>query len=104
LAGTQVVLLGVTAGLGSPWVGAVLLFAFAIGRAIPIALGSIVMGWLENLRALTAYRRAFEVLGGVLLIVSGGLLLLASSIGDVARFCHECPLLARDLPKQVARF
>jgi len=71
------VLLGVTAGLGSPWVGAVLLFASAIGRAIPIALGSIVMGWLENLRALTAYRRAFEVLGGVLLIVSGGYMLNA---------------------------
>ena len=66
-----VVLLGVTAGLGSPWVGAVLLFAFAIGRAVPIAIGSVTMGWLENLRGLTTYRRAFETLGGVLLIVSG---------------------------------
>ncbi len=66
-----VVLLGVTAGLGSPWVGAVLLFAFAIGRAIPIVIGAITMGWLENLQSLTTYRKAFEVLGGVLLIVSG---------------------------------
>ena len=66
-----VVLLGVTAGLGSPWVGAVLLLAFAVGRAVPIVIGSVTMGWLENLRGLTTYRRAFETLGGVLLIVSG---------------------------------
>lgn len=66
-----VVLLGVTAGLGSPWVGAILLLAFAIGRAIPIAIGALTVGWLENMRGLTTYRKAFEVLGGVLLIASG---------------------------------
>src|SRR5262245_48677240 len=66
-----VVLLGAAAGLASPWVGAILLLAFALGRAIPIATGSITMGWLESLDGLAAYSRAFEILGGVLLIVSG---------------------------------
>ena len=66
-----VVLLGATAGLGSPWIGAALLLAFAVGRAIPVALGAISIGWLENLRDLTAYRRAFEIFGGVTLIASG---------------------------------
>ena len=72
-----VVLLGVTAGLGSPWVGAVLLLAFAVGRAVPIAIGSVTMGWLENLRGLTTYRQAFEILGGVMMIASGAYMLNA---------------------------
>ena len=66
-----VVLLGVTAGLGSPWVGIVLLLAFAFGRAIPVALGAVTLGWLENLRGLAAYRRLFEIAGGLTLIASG---------------------------------
>jgi cytochrome c-type biogenesis protein len=66
-----VVLLGATAGLGSPWIGAVLLLAFAVGRALPVALGAISLGWLENLRGLASYRRAFETFGGVTLIASG---------------------------------
>ena len=66
-----VVLLGVTAGLGSPWIGVVLLLAFALGRAVPVALGAFALGWLENLRGLAAYRRSFETLGGLTLIVSG---------------------------------
>lgn len=66
-----VVLLGATAGLGSPWIGAALLLAFAVGRAVPVALGAMSIGWLENLHGLAAYRRAFETLGGVTLIASG---------------------------------
>ena len=66
-----VVLLGVTAGLGSPWVGVVLLLAFALGRAIPVALGAVALGWLENLRGLAGYRRVFEIAGGLTLIASG---------------------------------
>jgi cytochrome c-type biogenesis protein len=66
-----VVLLGATAGLGSPWIGAVLLLAFAVGRAVPVAFGAMSIGWLENLHGLAAYRRAFETLGGVTLIASG---------------------------------
>ncbi len=66
-----VVLLGATVGLASPWVGAALLLAFGIGRAVPVALGAVSIGWLENLRPLDAYRRVFEALGGLLLILSG---------------------------------
>jgi len=66
-----VVLLGATVGLGSPLIGAVLLFAFAVGRALPVAAGAISIGWLENLRGLDSYRRAFETVGGVILILSG---------------------------------
>ncbi len=66
-----VVLLGVTAGLGSPWVGVALLLAFALGRAIPVAVGAIAIGWLENLRCLAIYRRVFDTVAGLTLILSG---------------------------------
>ena len=51
--------------------GSVLLLAFAVGRAIPIALGAFAVGWLENLKILSRYRRGFEIAGGVTLIVMG---------------------------------
>ena len=66
-----VVLLGASVGLGSPWLGALLLLAFAIGRALPVAIGAIGIGWLENLRGFDAYRRGFETAGGIVLILSG---------------------------------
>ncbi|MBI2311445.1 MAG: sulfite exporter TauE/SafE family protein [Betaproteobacteria bacterium] len=65
------IMLGVVAGVGSPLFGAALLLAFALGRAAPIALGAWAVGWLEGLRALGRYQRAFEVAGGVTLILSG---------------------------------
>ncbi|GAC1626302.1 MAG: hypothetical protein NVS9B10_14050 [Nevskia sp.] len=66
-----VILLGVAASFGSPWAGALLLLAFALGRAVPVAVGAWSIGYLENLRALSAYRRSFEVIGAVTLIASG---------------------------------
>src|SRR6266702_8390047 len=66
-----VVLLGVTAGLGSVLLGVVLLLAFALGRAVPIALGAFAMSWLENLKNLSRYRRGFEIAGGLTLIAMG---------------------------------
>jgi cytochrome c-type biogenesis protein len=66
-----VVLLGVTAGLGSVLLGVVLLLAFALGRAVPIALGAFAVGWLENLKGISRYRRGFEIAGGVTLIFMG---------------------------------
>jgi cytochrome c-type biogenesis protein len=65
------VLLGTVAGIGSPLLGIVLLLAFALGRAIPIALGAWTIGWLENLKPLAKYQRAFEILGGLTLIIAG---------------------------------
>jgi cytochrome c-type biogenesis protein len=66
-----VVLLGVAAAAGSPAWGAVLLLAFALGRALPIALGAAAMGGLERLRWLSRYQRGFDVAGGVTLVVAG---------------------------------
>lgn len=66
-----VVLLGVTASIGSPGFGALLLLAFASGRAIPILLGAIAVGWLENLSGLRRFHKAFEMVGGVLLMLTG---------------------------------
>ncbi len=66
-----VVLLGVATTLGSAAMGALLLLAFALGRAVPVVLGSVAVGWLESLRFLAAYRRAFEVIGGMTLVAAG---------------------------------
>lgn len=66
-----VVLLGVTAGLGSALLGVVLLLAFAFGRAIPIAFGAFAVGWLENLKGISRFRRGFEIAGGLTLIFMG---------------------------------
>lgn len=72
-----VVLLGVTTTVGSATTGALLLLAFALGRAVPILLGSVAVGWLESLRSLAAYRRAFEIAGGLTLVAAGLYLLNA---------------------------
>lgn len=66
-----VILLGAAAGIASPLFGAVLLFAFSLGRAIPIALGAWAAGWLENLNFLSKYQKGFEIVGAVTLIASG---------------------------------
>lgn len=66
-----VVLLGVIAGIGSAALGAVLLLAFALGRAVPVAMGAVAVSWLENLQGVAQYRHVFEVAGGVMLIAMG---------------------------------
>jgi cytochrome c-type biogenesis protein len=66
-----VVLLGVAAAVGSVAFGALLLFAFALGRAVPILLGGWAVGVLEELKFLSRYQKAFELAGGILLILAG---------------------------------
>lgn len=66
-----VILLGLAAGVGSPLFGLMLLSAFALGRAVPILLGALAVGWLESLSGLRRHQKAFEIAGGVLLILSG---------------------------------
>lgn len=67
-----VVLLGVGAGSGSPAWAALLLLAFALGRAIPIALGAGTMGLMEQrFSGLVRQQRLFESAGGVALILMG---------------------------------
>jgi cytochrome c-type biogenesis protein len=68
---TLVVLLGVAAGLGSVVFGVLLLLAFAVGRVVPILLGGWAMGALEGMKPLDRYRRAFEVAGGIVLVLMG---------------------------------
>ena len=66
-----VVMLGTVAALGAPVFGATLLLAFAIGRAIPVALGAGLVGWLGERGGLGVGQRVFEIAGGVVLILSG---------------------------------
>ena len=72
-----VVLLGVATTVGSAPTGALLLLAFALGRSVPMVLGSVAVGWLENLRFVSAYRRVFEIAGGLTLVAAGLYLLNA---------------------------
>jgi cytochrome c-type biogenesis protein len=66
-----VILLGVAAGVGSPLFGSLLLLAFALGRAVPIIIGAVAVGWLQSLRRLARYQKVFEAIGGVVLILAG---------------------------------
>ncbi len=66
-----VILLGAVAAVGSSSVGALVLLAFAIGRAIPILIGAYAVGWLEHAPMLDRFRRPFEMTGGVVLILGG---------------------------------
>ncbi len=66
-----IILLGLVAGIGSPLFGATLLLSFALGRAVPVMLGAVAVGWLESLKALEHWQKGFEVAGGLLLILSG---------------------------------
>ena len=72
-----VVLLGIAAGVGSPLFGVLLLLAFSIGRVVPIALGASAMGWIEARANLQRSRRALQISGGLVLILSGFYLLNA---------------------------
>lgn len=71
------VLLGVAATIGSPAFGLVLAVAFALGRAVPIVLGTWAVGTLETAGATAGWRRWFERAGGVLLALAGLYLLNA---------------------------
>ena len=71
------VLLGVAAASASALTGALLLLAFALGRAIPIAFGTSAIGWAERFPAVGRYQRWLDIGGGVLLVLSGLYLLNA---------------------------
>jgi len=65
------VTLTASAAIGSVPFGAALLLAFAIGRSIPVALGALGMGWLENFKVLSKHQKFFEVFAGILLVLAG---------------------------------
>jgi len=66
-----VVLLGASAAGGSPALGMAMLASFAVGRAIPLALAASAVGWTEQLKPLTRFRRPFELTGSILLMLTG---------------------------------
>lgn len=68
---TLLIMLGVSAAIGSALYGLVLLIAFALGRALPIFIGAVAIGWLERLKPLQAAQKSFERAGGVVLILAG---------------------------------
>lgn len=65
------VTLTAAAAIGSAPFGFALLLAFALGRAIPIALGAWGMGWLESLKVISRHQKAIEIVAGVTLILTG---------------------------------
>lgn len=70
---TPALLVALTAAAATtdPLYGAGLLLAFGLGRTIPVMAGAWSMAWLESLRVASRHRRAFETLGGVMLIGTG---------------------------------
>jgi cytochrome c-type biogenesis protein len=64
-------MLGVAAAIGSPLFAVTLLTSFAFGRAVPIILGAVAVGWLETLKVLSRSQKTFEIAGGLLLILAG---------------------------------
>lgn len=72
-----VALLGVAATTASALIGATLLLAFAVGRAVPIGVGASALGWAEHLPALRRYQHLLDIVGGVLLVFVGLYLLNA---------------------------
>ncbi len=69
------VMLTAAAGIGSVAFGFLLLLAFALGRSVPIILGAWAVGWLESLKVLTHWQKAFEIVGALTLIGSGAYLI-----------------------------
>ena len=65
------VALTASAAIGSVSFGFALLFAFALGRSVPILLGAWSMGWLESLKVIGRYQKIFELLAGLVLIFMG---------------------------------
>lgn len=69
------VMLTAAAGIGSVAFGFALLLTFALGRSVPIILGAWAVGWIESLKALTRWQKAFEIAGALVLIGSGAYLI-----------------------------
>jgi len=65
------VTLTAAAAIGSVPFGFALLLAFALGRAIPIALGAWGMGWLESFKVHSHHQKAIEIVAGLTLILTG---------------------------------
>jgi cytochrome c-type biogenesis protein len=65
------VTLTASAAIGSVSFGFALLFAFALGRSIPVILGAWSMGWIESLQLLSRHQKTFETIAGITLVLTG---------------------------------
>jgi len=65
------VALTASAAIGSVLFGFGLLFAFALGRSIPIIIGAWSMGWLDSLHMLSRHQKGLEMIAGVVLVLTG---------------------------------
>jgi cytochrome c-type biogenesis protein len=69
---TLAAILGLSLDGGSPWHGAVLGLAYALGLGIPFVLVALGFGWAtRSVAFLRRHIRAINVTGGVLLVVIG---------------------------------
>lgn len=66
-----VALLGVVAAIGSPWLGVLVLLAFALGRSVPVAFGAWALGSLRGLRPLARLQHGFDVAAGLVMMAAG---------------------------------
>lgn len=65
------VMLTASTAIGSVSFGFFLLLAFALGRGVPIMIGAWSVGALESITGFAKYQKYFEVLAGIVLILSG---------------------------------
>jgi len=65
------VMLTASAAIGSVTFGFSLLFAFALGRGIPVIIGAWSMGMLESMQFFSQYQKPIEKIAGIVLILSG---------------------------------
>ena len=65
------VMITASAAIGSVSFGFFLLLAFALGRGVPIMIGAWSIGTLESITGFAKYQKYFEVIAGIILILSG---------------------------------
>ena len=65
---TLLIMLCVSAAIGSALYGLAMLVAFAVSRAVPILIGAAAFGWVGRLKPLHGAQNSFEHLGGIVLM------------------------------------
>lgn len=71
--------LGAAAATGTPWLGAVLMFAFGLARGVPLVLAGAITGGAASFRPAMRWIPKIERLGGVVVLVAGVFFLYQSA-------------------------
>lgn len=61
--------LAYSATKGSPFIGFILMFTFAIGRSLPLLIAGTFTGLLKNLNGISKHQETIEKISGFILIV-----------------------------------